>query len=133
MARSSGISTNRPRAGMTRIIRSRSRLVTVSRPTTTKTALDDTQETLTEHTEDLWLFAPRDSVADEIAGERVNGSLGGLTVADNVDISKDDRVTHGGVEYEVDTVVGHPNDTDADGDETEDTEFFIVSFVRRQT
>lgn len=134
MARSSGFSTSRPRAGMTRIIRSRSRSVTVSRPTTTKTSLDDTQETLTEHTESVWLFAPQDSVSEEIAGERVNGSLGGLVVADQaVDIVKDDRVTHGGVEYEVDTVIGHPDDADADGTDSRTTDFFIISFVRRQT
>jgi len=82
----------------------------------------------------LWLFAPQDSVADEIAGERVNGSLGGLTTADgDVDVQKNDRVTHGGVEYEVDTVIGHPEDAPADGTATPDTDFFIISFVRRQT
>lgn len=119
---------------MTRIIRSRSRSVTVSRPTTEKNSLDGTTETLDEHVENIWLFEPREQVANEIAGERVTGSLGGLVVADRaVDIQKDDRITHGGVEYDVDTVVGHPTDNPADGTRSTGTDFFVVNFVRRQT
>lgn len=133
MARSSGIPTSRPRAGMTRIIRSRSRSVTVSRPTKQKNSLDDTTETLSEHTESMWLFQPRESVSEELAGERINGSLGALVVAERaVDIQKDDRITHGGVEYEVDTIVGHPEDAAADGTRSPDTDFFIIDLVRRQ-
>lgn len=119
---------------MTRIIRSRARSVTVSRPTKQKNSLDGTTESLAEHTENIWLFEPREQVANELAGERVTGSLGGLVVADRaVDIQKDDRITHGGVEYEVDTVVGHPEDDPADGTMSVETDFFIVDFVRRQT
>lgn len=81
----------------------------------------------------MWLFDPRESVADEIAGERVNGSLGALTTAtSDVDVAKNDRVTHGGVEYEVDTVVGHPEDANADGTASPEADFFIISLVRRQ-
>lgn len=134
MARSSGLPTGRLRAGMTRIIRSRSRSVTVSRPTSQTTALDDTTETLEEHVERMWLFQPSENVSQELAGERINGSLGGLLVAERaVDVEKDDRITHGGVEYEVDTVIGHPEDDAADGTMSPDTDFFIISFVRRQT
>lgn len=119
---------------MTRIIRSRSRSVTVSRPTTEKNSLDGTTETLSEHVENIWLFEPREQVANEITGERITGSLGGLLVADGgVDIQKDDRITHGGVDYEVDTVVGHPDDNAADGTDSAGTDFFVVNFVRRQT
>lgn len=133
MVRSSGIPTGRPIAGMTRIIRSRSRSITVSRPTTTKNALDGTSETLTEHTESVWLFEPREQVATEMTGERIDGSLGGLVVAGRaVDIQTNDRITYGGVEYEVDTVVGHPQDNLSDGTPSVETDFFIVSFVRRQ-
>jgi len=118
---------------MTRIIRSRSRSITVSRPTTTQNSLDTTEETLNEHSEQMWLFQPREGVGQELAGERVTGSLGGLTVAeDDVDIQHNDRITHGGVEYEVDTIVGHPEDAPADGTPSELTDFFLVDFVRRQ-
>lgn len=81
----------------------------------------------------MWVFEPRESVGQELAGERVNGSLGAVLVAeDTADIQKDDRIVHGGVEYEVDTVVGHPEDEAADGTTSPDTDFFVVSFTRRQ-
>lgn len=131
MARSSGIPTKRPISGITRIIRSRSRSVTVSRPTRETNALDEEVETLNEHVEDMWLFEPREQAASEIAGDRINGSLGGLVVAERqVDIQHGDRITHGGVEYEVDTVVGHPDDDQADGSVSEGTDFFVVNFTR---
>jgi hypothetical protein len=118
---------------MTRIIRTRSNSTTVSRPTTQKNSLDGTTETLSDHTEDMWLFEPREQVANEVVGERITGSLGALVVADStVDVQKDDRVTHGGVEYEVDTVIGHPTDEAADGTASDGTDFFIVNFERRQ-
>jgi hypothetical protein len=118
---------------MTRIIRSRSRSTTVSRPTTTQNSLDTTEETLSEHTENMWLFQPREGVGEEFAGERITGSLGALVVAeDTVDIQHNDRITHGGVEYEVDTIVGHEEDAPADGTASPNTQFFVVNFTRRQ-
>lgn len=133
MARSSGIPTRRPIGGITRIIRSRSRSVTVSRPSHETNELDDTVETLTDHIEQMWLFEPREQAASEIAGERINGSLGALVVAERaVDIRHGDRITHGGVEYEVDTVVGHPDDDEADGSVSEGVDFFVVDLVRWQ-
>jgi hypothetical protein len=81
----------------------------------------------------MWLFQPREGVGQEFAGERVTGSLGALVVADRgVDIQHNDRITHGGVKYEVDTIVGHPKDDNPDGGRTRDTDFFLLSFVRRQ-
>ena len=133
MKLSSGVPRQRGLDGITRIIRARTRSVTVNRVTETKGSLDETQTTTDGHTESVWLFEPRENVAQEIAGERLEGSLGGLTVADGtVDIQHNDRITHGGVEYEVDTVVGHPEDGDADGTSSPDTDFWIVNFVRRQ-
>lgn len=132
MTRSSGMPTGRPLAGITRIIRSRARSVTVERPTETTNSLDTTDETLSEHTEQLWLFEPTENVSQELVGERVEGSLGALGVADGLDIQKDDRITHGGVAYEIDTIVGHPDDAAADGTTQDGTKFFMVSLVRRQ-
>lgn len=132
MSRSSGLPTGRLRAGMTRIIRSRARSVTIKRPTKTKNSLDDTVETIDEHIENIWLFQPQENISQELTGERINGSLGGLLVAERgVNVQKDDRVVHGGIEYEVDTVVGHPEDTNADGGRVDGTDFFVISFVRR--
>lgn len=124
--------TSRPLGGITRIIRARSRSVTVNRPTTTTNSVGTNEETLTEHTESMWLFQPTESVSQELTGEQINGGLGALVVSGTPDIAKDDRITYGGVEYEVDTVVGHPQDGDADGAASDGVDFFVVDFVRRQ-
>lgn len=133
MVRSTGLPTAKGLAGLTRIIRARTRSVTVSRVTETKGSLDQTTTSTTDHTESLWLFEPRESVAEELFGERINGSLGGLAVADGtVDLQINDRLTHGGVEYELDTVVGHPEDDEPDGTASDDTDFWLATFTRRQ-
>lgn len=107
--------------------------MTVERVSETTGSLGETQTTTTEHTESMWLFEPRENVAQEIAGERLTGGLGGLAIADGtVDLQHNDRITHGGVEYEIDTIVGHPEDGATDGTDSSDTDFWIVSFVRRQ-
>lgn len=119
---------------VTRIIRQRTSATTFTRVTTTVNELDDTVESTSDHTEDAWLFAPDESTAMEITGYEVNGSLGGLVVADGgEDIELDDRVVHGGVEYEVASVVGYPEDDEADGSSTyEATDFWVIEFSRRQ-
>ena len=133
MARSSSLPTAKPLSGITRVIRSRTRSITVDRPTKTTNEFDEQTETISEITQDIWLFQPRENVGQEFAGERISGSLGGLVVADDTaDIGHNDRLTHGGVEYEVDTVVGHPEDDDADGTASPNTDFFVVEFTRRQ-
>lgn len=125
MSYSSGLPRAKGLAGISRVVRARASATTVSRPTRTKGTLDETTDTTADHTEQLWLFEPQEAVAQEAVGERVNGALGGLAVADGtVDIDKDDRVTHGGVVYEVDTIVGHPEDDNAD--------LWLISFNRRQ-
>lgn len=132
MSRSTGLPRRRGLAGITRVIRSRTRSVTITRVTQEKGSLDQTTETESDHIENVWLFEPRESVASEIAGDRLTGSLGGLTLADGtVNVQHGDRITHGGVEYDVDTVVGHPDDGAADGTDSPDTDFWIIDFVRR--
>jgi hypothetical protein len=133
MVRSSGIPRQKGVFGITRIIRARARAKTFERVTTSQGTLDETTTSTSEYSVDVWLFEPRENIAEELAGERINGSLGGLVVADDtIDIDRDDRITYGGVEYEVDTIVGHPEDGDADGTASPDTEFWLLSFVRRQ-
>lgn len=133
MALSSGLPTGRGLDGLTRVIRARTRAVTVSRVTQSTGSLDETTTTTSDHTEDIWLFQPRESVAAEIAGERVNGRLGGLAVADGtVDLQINDRVTHGGVEYEIDSIVGHPKDGDTNATPSPVTRFWVIDFERRQ-
>lgn len=132
MELSTGLPRQKGIAGATRVIRARTSSTTVKRPTESKGSLDETTTTLSEHVEDLWLFSPQESIAQEIVGEHPNGSLGALAVSDGtVDIQHNDRITHGGVVYEVDTVVGHPEDGDADGTRSEGTDFWMIDLVRR--
>jgi len=132
MTRSSGLPRSRAIVGHTRVIRSRTQPVTVERVTETTGSLDEITTTTTGHTESLWLYEPRESVADEIAGERLDGGLGGLAIADgNVDIEHGDQVTYGGVVYEVDTIVGHP--VDGETGNSPDTKFWVLNFQRRQS
>lgn len=133
MALSTGLPRLKGIAGITRIIRARVSATTISRPDASKGSLDETSTSTADHSEDMWLFEPRESIANELAGERINGGLGGLVVADGtVDLQKDDRIVHGGIEYEIDTIVGHPEDDDTDGTDSPETDFWIVTFTRRQ-
>jgi len=130
--RSTGLPRQKGLGGLTRVIRARTRSVTVTRQTESTGSLDQqTTTSSSDHTESIWLFEPRESVAQELAGEQVSGGLGGLAVADGtVDVQHDDRITHGGVTYEVDTVVGHPEDDDADGTSSPETDFWVIDMVR---
>lgn len=123
--RSSGIPRNRGMGGITRIVSARTRATTVQRVTKSKGSLDSTTETTSEHTEDIWLFSPEENRVQSKVGERITGDLGGLVIADGrVDLENGDRISHGGVEYEVDTIVGTPDDKEPD--------YWAVSFLRRQ-
>lgn len=131
MTRSTGLPRSPGVAGITRVIRARVSTQMVTRPTNSTGSLDESSESTTDHREDMWLFRPNESVAEEIAGDRIGGSLGGFCIADGtVDIQHRDRVTYGGVEYEIDTIEGHPEDGEPGN--APDTSFWIVSFDRRQ-
>lgn len=131
MTRSTGFSRGRALAGITSIIGARAQTVTITRVTTSTGSLDETTETTTEHQEQLYLHDPGESIAEVDAGERTVGDLGALAVADGtVDIEHGDRLTHGGVEYEVDTVVGYPNDGDPGN--APDTNYWNIMLIRRQ-
>lgn len=134
MVRSSGIPRRRGLGGISRIIASRATSKTVERYDETTNSLGDKTESLiSERVESLWLFAPNEGVGSEVVGERLDGALNGLCVADGtVDIQHNDRVVHGGVEYEVDTIVGHPDDDEPDGTESPNTDFWVLTFERRQ-
>lgn len=124
MDRSSGIPRQRGLRGITAIIRSRTKSTTVTRVTETTGALDQAEETKSEHSESLWLFEPEEARSRVPEGERIDGDLGALAIADGtVDIQNGDRLTHGGVEYEVDTVVGRPDDGS--------TDYWAINLVRR--
>jgi hypothetical protein len=131
MARSTGLPRGPGLAGITRVIRARVSSQTVTRVTESQGSLDESTETTSDHSEDIWLFRPNESIAEEVTGDRINGSLGGLVLADgSVDLQHRDRVSYGGAEYEVDTIVGHPEDGDPGN--APNTDFWIVSFDRRQ-
>jgi len=127
MVRSTGFSRSRALGGITRIIGARATAKTFTNPTKTKGSLDQTSETTSEYSLDVWLFDPEENVVGVDAGERVTGDLGGLIVDDGTNsepVDKDDRIVHGGVEYEADTVIGVPDD--------ENVNYWTVSFIRRQ-
>lgn len=133
MVRSSGIPRRRALDTMSGIIGARARTVEFKRPTVSTGPLDERTETVNAHTEHVYPHDPSESIANEEGGERVVGDLAALAVADGtVDVQVNDRITYGGVEYEVDTVVGYPEDDDADGTESPDTDYWKLTFVRRQ-
>jgi len=133
MTRSNGLPRRSGTAGLTHVIRARTSATTVSRPTETQGSLDESTSTTNDHIESVWLFEPREAPSEELTGERVNGSLGLLAVADgSVDLQRDDRIVHGGVEYEIDTIVGHPADGTPDGTDSHGVDFWKGSLVRRQ-
>lgn len=125
MVRSSGTPRGRALGAISAIISGRSSSKTVKRPSESKDSLDQTVTTTTEYSESMWLFAPNENTVQSLAGERVTGDLGALVTADGtVDLQRDDRLTHGGVEYEIDSIVGRPND--------ESPNYWMVTLVRRQ-
>lgn len=124
MVRSNGIPRRRVVGGISRIISSRASAQSVTHVTTTKDSLDSKTETTTESIEDVWLFDPDETSVQSVGGERITGDLGGLAVADGtVNIGNGDRMSHGGIEYEVDTSVGVPDD--------EQTDYWQISLIRR--
>lgn len=125
MVRSSGIPRGRALAGITKIISARASATSVKRPTEEVGSLGETKETTEEHVEDLWLFDPDENRVQAATGERLTGDLAGLTLADGrTNIEHGDVIVHGGVEYEVDTVVGMPDD--------ENPDYWAVALLRRQ-
>lgn len=134
MARSTGIPRRRGLGGISRIIGARTTAKNIRRYGETTNSLGETDTTLTsDHTVDLWLFDPSEGNGTEIVGERLDGALNGLCVADGtVDLEHNDRITHGGVEYEIDTIVGHPEDNDPDGTASNGTDFWMIALTRRQ-
>jgi hypothetical protein len=94
--------------------------------------LDETTETTSEFTENVWVYNPRERTTQADAGERVLGDARGLMLAetdydpdtDDEPVLKDDRITHGGVDYEVLTVVGLPDE--------QDPSLWMIEFERRQ-
>lgn len=132
MNRAGGVPRDRAFGAISSIIRARSETVTLTRPTRSKGSLDQTTENTATHDEDMWVFDPAKSVQEVAGGERIQGDLGALAL-DGVDIQKDDRITYGGHEYEVDTVTGMPSDVAADGSTHQSTSYFTISLIRRAT
>lgn len=130
MSRAGGVPRDRALGAITSIIGTRTQTVTLARPTESVGSMGETTTTTSDHQEDIWLFDPQETVVEVPTGETQGGSIMGLAL-DGVDIQHNDRVTHGGVEYEVDTVVGRPRDADADGTTHTDVSYFTITFTRR--
>lgn len=134
MTRSTGLNTNPLVGAITKVIAARSRTYQVRRPTEHVGSLDEVTDTTTEHPEYIYLFESSEQVSDEITGARVDGDLGGLVVADGaVDIQYGDYVDYGGITYQVETVVGMPDDSDMDATvDSERTRYWNLGLVRTQ-
>jgi len=127
------IPRSRPLRIVRQIIEQRARSVVVERPVTTVTELDEETSTLEQHTEQMWLHSPDERITREPSGERTVGELQAHAAAhESVDLKVGDRITHGGVEYEIDAIIGRPTDEQPDGDRTPETEYWVIDFVRRQ-
>ena len=131
MELSSGLPNRKGLHGLTRVIRARQTPTTITRVTQTRNELDDLVEDESEHTEDMWVFEPIEAPSNEVLGERLNGDLSALSIADGVNVERGDRIAHGGISYEIDTIVGHPTDDKTDGTESPDTDFWIIGLTRR--
>lgn len=97
-----------PTGVMHRRIGARSSDYTVTRVTETVNDAGETVTTESTHTVSLWCFEPRNVTAEFSSGEHTSGSLQALSNPSE-DITFDDRLTHGGVEYDVDDVSMYPD------------------------
>lgn len=66
-------------------------------------------ETESTHNADLWLFNPREGSARDDFGIRVEGQLGGLAIPEDVDIERQDQLSHGDDTYRVESLTFQPN------------------------
>lgn len=130
--RAGGAPRGRALGTISSIVHQRTQTYTITRPTQTTGSLDQTTETTATHDEELWLFDARESSREVLAGERLTGSLGALGL-DGIDIQPNDRLTHGAVTYEVESVVGKPDDADADGTAHSNTDYFVIQLTRYST
>lgn len=131
MAISTGIPRRRVHGHLTSIIDARAESVVVTSVVETTNSLDEVVEQTSEHTEQMWLTDASEGRASELAGEYSTGTLVGLAAADGaVSASVGDTVTYGGVEHEITSIVGKPNDGDVGN--SPDTEFWVFEFERKQ-
>lgn len=127
--RAGGAPRQRLTRSITSIIEQRHRYVTIDRPTKTTGDLDQVEETLEDHTEQLWFHSTRRFVDQTDVGERIEADVFALGL-DGIDVQHGDRCTYGGVEYTVDQVVGRPHDASADGTDHDDTQYFVIALTR---
>lgn len=69
----------------------------------------ETVEETNEFTESLWCFTPRNTTEQVMSGERTRGKLQGLAIH-SADLMMDDRLTHGGAEYEISNMTMMPDE-----------------------
>lgn len=91
--------TSRGHDALHAAISSRMTTYTLTRPTQTTGAMGGTDGT-TDVSVELWVFDPNEVNTDTDFGERLNGSLGGLTQP-STDVQVGDRLTYQSIEYEV--------------------------------
>lgn len=116
---------NTPTSGGHNTIRSlvvnKASTVDVTRPTKTTGARGGTEES-TGHQVDIWLASPNEIAVDTEYGERLTGSLAGLSLP-TADLRERDRLEYQGIAYEVEEIIT----SDSDKGDT----VMVVNLVRR--
>lgn len=100
MVRSSGIPRGVGLSHISKIIQSRQSPTEVATISYTTNEWDETVETETTVTEQLWLYQGTSRLVQEMLGERTVGTLNAIGTAP-VNVDLDDRLTYNGIEYEV--------------------------------
>lgn len=116
---------NTPTSGGHSAIRSlvtnKATTVSVTRPTKTTGARGGAEST-SSHDVDVWLASPNEIANDTEYGERLTGSLAGLSLP-TADLAEGDRLDYQGIAYEVEEIIT----TDSDIGDT----VMAINLVRR--
>lgn len=82
----------------------------LERPSDGTGARGGTTATTTITDVDIWLSSPNEIATDTEYGERLTGSLAGLSLP-TADVREGDRITYQGIEYEVEETITSDSDT----------------------
>lgn len=90
-----------PTGSMKRRVSARTSDYTITRVTETTNDAGEIVDSEQEHQRTLWGFEPIETTVQSRSGERSTGAIQALAQPSE-DIQLDDRITHDGIEYEVD-------------------------------
>lgn len=104
------IARSRAHGTMRTVVRKRSSLYDITRPTQGSTGrFGESDETTTTVSDvSMWLHEPSEANLDTEYGDRLDGDLQGLALP-QADVQVHDRIDHGGDTYEVDRIMHLPD------------------------